>query len=93
MEAVFTPGMHGLTHQHSGPEAWYVLSGAQCLETSEGIIVARAGEGAVVREGPAMRIQSIGNETRRSVLLVLHDTSRPWVVYDSSWSPKGSCPK
>jgi quercetin dioxygenase-like cupin family protein len=93
MEAVFAPGMHSLTHRHSGPEAWYVLSGAQCLETSEGIIVARAGEGAVVREGPAMRIQSIGNETRRSVLLVLHDTSRPWVVYDSSWSPKGSCPK
>ena len=49
MEAVFTPGMTSRAiHRHSGPEAWYVLAGAQCLETPEGIIVARAGEGAVV---------------------------------------------
>ena len=93
MEALFPPGMRGGPHRHSGPEAWYVLSGAQCLETSEGIIVARAGESAVVQEGPAMNIQSVGTETRRSVLLVLHDTSHHWVTRVSDWTPKGLCPK
>lgn len=93
MEALFPPGMAGTPHRHSGPEAWYVLSGAQCLETSEGIIVARAGESAVVREGPSMNIQGVGTETRRSVLLVLHDSSQPWITKVSDWKPKGLCPK
>jgi quercetin dioxygenase-like cupin family protein len=93
MEAVFSPGMHSTIHRHSGPEAWYLLAGTQCLETPEGIIVARAGEGAVVRQGPSMRLSSVGNETRRSVLLVLHDASQPWVNYVEDWKPKGLCPK
>jgi len=85
--------MAGAPHRHSGPEAWYVLSGTQCLETPEGIIVARAGESAMVREGPSMNIQGVGTETRRSVLLVLHDSSRPWVTKISDWKPTGLCPK
>jgi quercetin dioxygenase-like cupin family protein len=94
MEAVFSPGMHSTIHRHSGPEAWYVLAGAQCLETPDGIIIARAGEGAVVQQGPSMRLSSVGTETRRSVLLVLHDVSQPWVDRASGdWKPKGLCPK
>lgn len=93
MEAVFPPGMQSAIHRHSGPEAWYLLSGTQCLETPEGIAVARAGEGAVVREGPPMALSSVGMETRRSVLLVLHDTSQPWIAMESNWKPKGLCPK
>ena len=75
MEAVFTPGMSARIHRHSGPEAWYLVSGAQCLETPESITIARTGEGAVVPEGPPMALSSVGTETRRSVLLVLHDTT------------------
>jgi quercetin dioxygenase-like cupin family protein len=93
MEAVFKTGMQGAIHQHSGPEAWYLVSGSQCLETPEGITIAHAGDSAVVREGPPMRISSVGAETRRSVLLVLHDTSRPWMTFTSEWTPKGLCPK
>jgi hypothetical protein len=95
MEALFLPGkgMKGTPHRHSGPEAWYVLSGAQCLETPEGITVAHAGESAMVREGPSMIIQGVGTETRRSVLLVLHDSSQHWVTQVSDWKPKGLCPK
>jgi quercetin dioxygenase-like cupin family protein len=93
MEAVFKPGMQGRTHQHSGPEAWYLVSGSQCLETPEGIAIAHAGDSAVVREGPPMRISSAGAETRRSVLLVLHDTAQPWMTFTSEWTPKGLCPK
>jgi quercetin dioxygenase-like cupin family protein len=93
MEAVFTPGMRARIHRHSGPEAWYLVSGVQCLETPEGITVARTGEGAVVPEGPPMALSSVGTETRRSVLLVLHDTSQPWITMESDWKPKGLCPK
>ena len=93
MEAVFTPGMSARVHRHSGPEAWYLVSGAQCLETPEGIKIARTGEGAVVPEGPPMALSSVGTETRRSVLLVLHDTSQPWINMESDWKPKGLCPK
>jgi hypothetical protein len=37
-----------------------VLSGAQCLQTPDGTIIARAGEGAVVQQGPPMRLSSVG---------------------------------
>jgi quercetin dioxygenase-like cupin family protein len=93
MEAVFTPGMRTSIHRHSGPEAWYLVSGTQCLETPEGITIRRAGEGAVVLEGPPMALSSVGPETRRSVLLVLHDTSQPWMTRENDWTPKGLCPK
>ena len=31
MEAVFTPGMKARIHRHSGPEAWYLVSGVAML--------------------------------------------------------------
>jgi quercetin dioxygenase-like cupin family protein len=93
MEAVFAPGMHTSVHRHSGAEAWYVLAGAQCLETPDRIIVARAGEGAVVPEGPPMALSGIGDDIRRSVLLVIHDSSEPWMTVTSDWAPQGRCPK
>ena len=91
-EAVFTPGMKGLSHTHSGPEAWYVVSGSQCLETPDRVLVAHAGESAVVVQGPPMAIASVGSETRRAVAVVLHDSSQPWITTDSAWKPKGLCP-
>jgi hypothetical protein len=51
--------------------------------------VARAGEGAVVPQGPPMILQSLGTETRRSVLLVLHESLEPWSTLASDWKPKG----
>jgi quercetin dioxygenase-like cupin family protein len=92
MEAVFPPGMSSAVHRHAGPEAWYVVNGTQCLETPEGTIVARAGEGAVVPEGPPMRLNSVGTDTRRSVFLVLHDAARPWITTAQDWTPAGACP-
>ncbi len=92
MEAVFAPGMQTSVHRHSGAEAWYVLAGAQCLETPDQVIVARAGEGAVVPEGPPMALSGIGAETRRSVLLVMHESTQPWMSVTSDWKPQGRCP-
>lgn len=93
MEAVFGPNTSTRVHVHSGAEAWYVLGGAQCLETPEGITVVRAGEGSVVREGPPMVLSSVGTEKRISVLLVLHDSSKPWSTLQTEWKPKGLCPQ
>jgi quercetin dioxygenase-like cupin family protein len=93
MEATFTPGMKAAVHRHSGPEAWYLLTGAQCLETPEGMTVLHAGESGIVPEGPPMALSSVGAETRRSVLLVLHDTTQPWIAMTEDWQPKGLCPK
>jgi quercetin dioxygenase-like cupin family protein len=93
MEAIFTPGMKAAVHRHSGPEAWYLLTGTQCLETPEGMKVAHAGDTTIVPEGPPMALNSVGTETRRSVLLVLHDTTRPWITMATDWTPKGLCPQ
>jgi quercetin dioxygenase-like cupin family protein len=91
MEATFAPQMRTGAHAHAGPEAWYVVSGAQCLQTPDRTIIANAGEGALVQEGPPMVLSSIGTETRRSVLLVLHDSSKPWTLPHSGWQPTGPC--
>lgn len=93
MEAVFAPNTSTRVHTHSGPEAWYVLTGAQCLETPDGVTVVKAGESSLVHEGPPMMLSSVGTEKRRSVLLVLHDFSKPWSTLHSGWKPKGRCPK
>ena len=93
MEAVFTAGMKAAVHRHSGPEAWYLLTGTQCLETPEGMTVAHAGDTTIVPEGPPMALNSVGTETRRSVLLVLHDTTQPWITMAVDWQPKGLCPQ
>jgi quercetin dioxygenase-like cupin family protein len=106
MEAVFPPGLQlvgsGPGHRHPGPEAWYVLSGAQCLETPNGIIMMSAGGSAMVPEGWPMAISEVGTETRRTVLLVLHPSSEPYSgpiddarnpeAPHSHWKPRGLCP-
>jgi hypothetical protein len=83
MQALFPwagpqPYGDGSGHRHPGPEAWYVVSGAQCLETPNGLIVASAGEGAMVPEGWPMAIASVGEQTRRALVLILHRSSEPY---------------
>jgi hypothetical protein len=98
MEAVFPadaqpPRVGQAGHRHSGAEAWYLLTGAQCLETPAGPMVVRAGEGAMVPEGPPMAISGVGPDTRRSVLLVMHPTAEPWVSRAPDFTVQGLCPK
>ena len=92
MEAIFTPGMTSRAHIHSGPEAWYTLTGETCLETPQGKQVGRAGgQYVIVPGGPPMHLTATGTETRRAIVLILHDSSKPasTPVYD--WTPKGLC--
>ena len=91
MEAVFPPGMQTSVHTHSGPEAWFILSGVQCLQTPEAESITRAGQGAVVPMGPPMVLTGMGTEMRRSVVLVLHDMSQPWMTIATDWKPSAPC--
>jgi quercetin dioxygenase-like cupin family protein len=93
MESTMPPGVRAVVHTHSGPEAFYVVSGAQCLETPDATKVSRAGESAVIQAGPPMALSGVGSENRTAVLLVLHDSSQPWMMRESTWTPPGRCPR
>jgi quercetin dioxygenase-like cupin family protein len=91
MEATFVPGMKSRVHRHPGPEAWYVLTGEQCLETPGNATVVRAGESGIVPEGPPMMLWGTGSSERRSLVLILHDASQPMTLPASDWKPPGLC--
>jgi quercetin dioxygenase-like cupin family protein len=92
MEAIFTPGMTAPAHRHSGPEAWYTLSGETCLETPDGTMIGRAGGAhVIVPGGPPMHLTATGTETRRALVLVLHDSTQPPTTPAPDWTPRGLC--
>ena len=93
MEAIFPPGMTAAAHIHSGPESWYTLGGETCLETSDGRVqIGRAGGPPVIAPmGLAMHLTATGSEQRRSIVLILHQSSEPATTMVHDWSPKGLC--
>lgn len=92
MEAVFTPGMTAPAHRHAGPEAWYTLTGETCLETPEGKMIGKAGGShVIVPGGPPMHLTATGTQTRRALVLILHDSRHPPTTPAPDWVPKGLC--
>jgi quercetin dioxygenase-like cupin family protein len=91
MEAIFTPGMTSNVHRHPGPEAWYTTAGEVCLETPDGKIVGRAGESTIVPAGPPMHLTATGTEQRRSLVIILHESSQRSGIQVTDWTPKGLC--
>jgi quercetin dioxygenase-like cupin family protein len=92
MEAIFRPGMTSAVHRHPGPEVWYTMAGEMCLETPDGRLIGRAGgPPVIIPGGPPMHLTAIGTTIRRSLVLVLHDTSKPWTILATDWVPKGLC--
>jgi quercetin dioxygenase-like cupin family protein len=92
MEAVFNPGMTAPTHMHSGPEAWYTLTGETCLETPDGIQIGRpGGQYVIVPGGAPMHLTATGKELRQALVLILHDSTKPASMLVSDWTPKGLC--
>lgn len=77
-------------HTHSGPEAWFILAGAQCLDTPGGSARAHAGESMTVAEGQPMELSVIGNEVAKSMTLVIHDSMQDFGAA-SNWQPIGGC--
>jgi hypothetical protein len=55
-------------------------------------MVIRSGQGGFVAAGPPMMLTSMGTETRRALVLVLHDISQPWMTVTSDWMPTQECP-
>lgn len=92
MEASMRPGMKSAIHRHSGPEAWYTLSGQTCLETPAGATTGKAGgPPVIVPGGPPMELTATGTEIRRSIVLILHDSSQPATRMERQWKPRGLC--
>lgn len=78
------------SHLHPGPEAWYVLEGEQCLDTANGQIRTRAGQGAVVAENIPMRLFNPGAGVGRALFIVVHEPSLAEAA-PSQWTPSGAC--
>jgi quercetin dioxygenase-like cupin family protein len=89
--AILPPGAKSVVHIHPGPEAWYMLSGEQCLETPEGTSKARKGESLTAPPNTPMRLTITGSTIRRSLVVVIHDSSQPRSIPTSDWKPAGTC--
>ncbi|HZF15110.1 MAG TPA: DUF5694 domain-containing protein [Steroidobacteraceae bacterium] len=84
------PGDTSRIHTHSGPEAWYMITGDQCLETSKGALRLSAGQSGAVESDIPMLLHVTGTTVRHSFALVIHDHNRPRGT-PSDWHPTGAC--
>jgi len=92
LRSVFSPGMTAPLHVHSGPEAFFAVSGDTCLETPDGVRIGRGpGNHLLIRAGPPMLLMAIGTTPRRGFALILHDTDRPPTTLVHDWQPQGLC--
>lgn len=92
LKSTFSAGMSAPVHVHSGPEAFYALSGDTCLETPDGVQLGRgAGNSLVVRAGPPMLLMAVGTAPRTGFALILHDRALPPTTLVQHWKPKGLC--
>jgi quercetin dioxygenase-like cupin family protein len=92
MESTLTPGLRTRLHAHPGPEAWYLLSGAQCVETPRGEQHVSATQSLVVDGDQPMVLTATGSDTLRSLILVLHASTQPWIDRSpAGWEPPGTC--
>jgi quercetin dioxygenase-like cupin family protein len=88
--SVMQPDDRSRVHTHSGPEAWYVLSGAQCLKTPSGTRSARAGATMSVTPNLPMELSATGAKVARSLTLVIHDSTQEFGTA-STWKPTDAC--
>ncbi len=91
-EANLGPEAKVMTHKHSGPETWFLLTGEQCLEVPDRVVRARAGETMSAPAETPMKLNIIGPAKRDALFLVVHDSSKPWNTF-LDWQPKGLCQK
>jgi quercetin dioxygenase-like cupin family protein len=88
--AVMPPGSRSRVHSHTGPEAWYLLAGEQCLETPSGARRVGAGQGMTQAGYTPMQLVATGNVVRHALVLVVHDASAGFST-PSDWKPPGHC--
>ena len=88
--AVMRPGDRSRVHTHPGPEGWYMIVGEQCLETPTGANRANAGGTMTVPPNVPMELRITGTEVRKSLVVVIHDSSQARGIA-SEWTPPGAC--
>jgi quercetin dioxygenase-like cupin family protein len=91
-EADLGPEANVMTHKHSGPETWYLLSGEQCLELPDRAVRARVGETMSAPAETPMKLNIVGPGKRDALFLIVHDSSKPFNTF-LDWQPKGLCQK
>lgn len=84
------PGTHSRVHTHPGPEAWYLISGEQCLEMPDLMVRTHAGEAVFAYPNTPMKLAVRGTADREALFIVVYDAKRPWST-PSSWQPRGRC--
>src|SRR5262249_37095527 len=88
LDGDLAPKSNVLVHTHSGPEAWYVLSGKQCLDLPGRAVRAIAGEGMLAPAETPMRLNI--EAQRDAFFMVVHDKAKPWNTL-SDWKPDNRC--
>jgi quercetin dioxygenase-like cupin family protein len=92
LRSIFNPGATAPLHVHSGPEAFYAVSGDTCLETPDGMRTGRGpGNSLTIRAGPPMLLMAIGKAPRQGFALILHDAGQPPTTLTHDWHPQGLC--
>jgi quercetin dioxygenase-like cupin family protein len=77
MESIMPPAVRAVSaHTHSGQEAFYIVSGGQCLQARDATAVSRAGNSVIVQAGSPMALNGVGTGNRAAVLLVLQPAQR-----------------
>jgi quercetin dioxygenase-like cupin family protein len=90
-EAILQPGAVSRTHLHAGPEVFYTEMGETCLETPAGKQTGKKGVDITAPEGVPMELMATGSETRRGIVLVLYESSKPHTTVVSDWKSLGLC--
>lgn len=91
-EADLGPEAKVMTHKHSGPETWYLLSGEQCLELPDRAVRACKGETMSAPAETAMNLNVVGPGKRDALFLIVHDSTKPFNTF-LEWHSEGRCLK
>jgi quercetin dioxygenase-like cupin family protein len=77
LSSLLMPGSTTPIHTHSGPEAFYIVDGKQCIETEADGKQLVAGQTYMVPGGAVHRGRVIGSTARRALALNLYDAAYP----------------
>lgn len=70
-------GLTSRVHVHSGVEAFYAVDGDQCLATPDRAYKMHKGDTLAVPTGVTMQLVASGTTPRRTIAIVVYDTSQP----------------
>jgi quercetin dioxygenase-like cupin family protein len=78
-EATGPTGSVTAVHTHPGSEAFFVLTGEQCIRTSHGVIRVQAGQPANGHEANTpMQVSSCGSTDLHALVMFLVDATKPF---------------